>query len=105
MTESYQGVGPDFLPYEYAQNLAQFCKENDIPLIFDEVQSGFGRTGKMFTYEHYDIVPDLIACGKGISSSLTPFSSYRKKRYYGTVCTGFHDLHTFRKSYSRCCSY
>jgi 4-aminobutyrate aminotransferase-like enzyme len=36
----------------------------------DEVQSGFGRTGKMFCYEHYGIRPDLIACGKGISSSL-----------------------------------
>jgi len=70
MTESYQGVGPDFLPYEYARQLQQFCKEHDIPLIADEVQAGFGRTGRMFTYEHYDWVPDLIACGKGISSSL-----------------------------------
>jgi 4-aminobutyrate aminotransferase/(S)-3-amino-2-methylpropionate transaminase len=70
MSESYQGVGPDFFPYDYAQALARFCGVNDIPLIADEVQSGFGRTGKMFAYEHYDIVPDLIACGKGISSSL-----------------------------------
>jgi 4-aminobutyrate aminotransferase-like enzyme len=70
MTESYQGVGPDFLPLEYAQKLEEFCKENDIVSIFDEVQAGFGRTGKMFTYEHYGIKPDLIACGKGISSSL-----------------------------------
>jgi 4-aminobutyrate aminotransferase / (S)-3-amino-2-methylpropionate transaminase / 5-aminovalerate transaminase len=70
MSESYQGVGPDFFPYEYARSLARFCRKNDIPLIADEVQSGFGRTGKMFAYEHYDIVPDLIACGKGISSSL-----------------------------------
>jgi 4-aminobutyrate aminotransferase-like enzyme len=36
----------------------------------DEVQAGFGRTGKWFAFEHYGIVPDLIACGKGISSSL-----------------------------------
>jgi len=70
MTESYQGVGPDFLPVEYAQKLEAFCKENDIITIYDEVQSGFGRTGKMFCYEHYGIKPDLIACGKGISSSL-----------------------------------
>lgn len=70
MTESYQGVGPDFLPVEYAQKLEEFCRENDIITIFDEVQSGFGRTGKMFCYEHYGIRPDLIACGKGISSSL-----------------------------------
>jgi 4-aminobutyrate aminotransferase-like enzyme len=36
----------------------------------DEVQAGFGRTGKMFCFEHYGIKPDLIACGKGITSSL-----------------------------------
>jgi 4-aminobutyrate aminotransferase/(S)-3-amino-2-methylpropionate transaminase len=70
MTESYQGVGPDFLPVDYAKKLEAFCLENDIVTIFDEVQSGFGRTGKMFCYEHYGIKPDLIACGKGISSSL-----------------------------------
>jgi 4-aminobutyrate aminotransferase/(S)-3-amino-2-methylpropionate transaminase len=70
MTESYQGVGPDFLPVEYAKKLEAFCLENDIVTIFDEVQAGFGRTGKMFCYEHYGIRPDLIACGKGISSSL-----------------------------------
>jgi 4-aminobutyrate aminotransferase/(S)-3-amino-2-methylpropionate transaminase len=70
MTESYQGVGPDFLPVEYARKLEAFCRENDIVTIFDEVQSGFGRTGKMFCYEHYGVRPDLICCGKGISSSL-----------------------------------
>jgi len=70
MSESYQGVGPDFMPKEYAKKLEAFCKENDIVLIMDEVQAGFGRTGKMFCYELYDIQPDLVACGKGISSSL-----------------------------------
>jgi 4-aminobutyrate aminotransferase / (S)-3-amino-2-methylpropionate transaminase / 5-aminovalerate transaminase len=70
ITESYQGIGPDFLPVEYAKKLETFCLENDIVSIYDEVQSGFGRTGKMFCYEHYGIKPDLIACGKGISSSL-----------------------------------
>jgi 4-aminobutyrate aminotransferase-like enzyme len=70
VTESYQGVGPDFLPYEYAQKLQTLCREHDIVTIFDEVQAGFGRTGRMFTYEHYEIKPDLIVCGKGISSSL-----------------------------------
>jgi 4-aminobutyrate aminotransferase/(S)-3-amino-2-methylpropionate transaminase len=70
MTESYQGVGPDFLPVEYAKKLEEFCHENDIVTIFDEVQAGFGRTGRMFCYEHYGIKPDLIACGKGITSSL-----------------------------------
>jgi len=70
ITESYQGGGPDFLPLEYAKKLEVFCHEHDIVMIFDEVQSGFGRTGKMFTFEHYGVTPDLIACGKGISSTL-----------------------------------
>jgi len=68
--EPFQGVGPFFMPVEYAQQLEAFCREHDILIICDEVQSGFGRSGKWFTFEHYGITPDLIACGKGISSSL-----------------------------------
>ncbi len=79
MTESYQGVGPDFLPVEYAKKLEEFCRIHDIVTIFDEVQAGFGRTGKMFCYEHYGVKPDLIACGKGISSSL-PISAVIGRR-------------------------
>lgn len=70
MSESFQGVGPDFMPKEYAQKLEKFCREYDIVFIMDEVQAGFGRSGKMFSFQHYDVTPDLIACGKGISSSL-----------------------------------
>ncbi len=70
ITESYQGVGPDFLPDEYALKLESFCRKNDIVLTMDEVQAGFGRTGKMFAYQHYNITPDLVSCGKGITSSL-----------------------------------
>jgi 4-aminobutyrate aminotransferase-like enzyme len=70
MTETYQGIGPDFLPVEYAKKLEAFCREHDIVLTMDEVQAGFGRTGRMFGFEHYGVKPDLIACGKGISSSL-----------------------------------
>ena len=70
ITESYQGGGPDFLPLEYARRMEAWCRENDVVLIADEVQSGFGRTGTWFAYESYGITPDLVACGKGISSSL-----------------------------------
>lgn len=70
ITESFQGVGPDFLPDEYAQALCAYAAEHDIVTIFDEVQSGFGRTGRMFAFEHYGVTPDLITCGKGITSSL-----------------------------------
>ncbi len=70
LSESYLGIGPDFFPVEYAQELRRWCDRHAALLAFDEVQSGFGRTGKMFTFEHYGVVPDLIACGKGISGSL-----------------------------------
>jgi len=70
MFETYQGVGPDFAPVEYIRQLAAWCKTNDALLIFDEVQAGFGRTGKFWAFEHYGVTPDVICCGKGISSSL-----------------------------------
>jgi 4-aminobutyrate aminotransferase-like enzyme len=70
MMETYQGVGPDFAPVEYVRQMADWCRKNDVVLIFDEVQAGFGRTGKFWAFEHYGVTPDLICCGKGISSSL-----------------------------------
>ncbi len=70
LLETYQGVGPDFAPVDYIQRLAEWCKTNQALLVFDEVQSGFGRTGKFWAFEHYGVNPDLICCGKGISSSL-----------------------------------
>jgi len=88
MSESYQGVGPDFLPKDYAKKLEAFCKENDIVLIMDEVQAGFGRAGKMFCYELYDIKPDLIACGKGISSSLPLSAVIGRKDIMGLYAPG-----------------
>jgi len=70
MIESYQGGWVQLLPKGYAKRLRAFCDEYDIILIFDEVQSGIGRTGRFFAFEHYDVIPDLVCCGKGLSSSL-----------------------------------
>ena len=70
MSESYQGAGTEFMPIDYAKKLEAFCRNYDIVLTMDEVQAGFGRSGKFWSYDHYGIAPDLIACGKGISSSL-----------------------------------
>lgn len=88
MTESFQGVGPDFLPLEYAQKLQDFCHKYDIVMIFDEVQAGFGRSGKMFTFQHYGVTPDLIACGKGISSSLAISAVIGRKDIMGLYGPG-----------------
>ena len=70
MMESYQGGGASFAPKDYVRELRNWCAENGALLVFDEVQSGFGRTGRLFAFEHYGVVPDIICCGKGISSSL-----------------------------------
>lgn len=70
MIETYQGGGASFAPPKYIQSLADWCKQYESLLIFDEVQAGFGRTGKMFGFEHYEVVPDLVCLGKGISGSL-----------------------------------
>lgn len=70
IVEPYQGWSAEFLPKKYAQKLRDWCNKNGILLIIDEIQSGFGRTGKLFAFEHFDIIPDIITCAKGISSSL-----------------------------------
>jgi 4-aminobutyrate aminotransferase len=71
IVEAYQGgAGSIIPPKEWMQGLAAWCKENDIVFIVDEVQASFGRTGKMFCFEHYDIQPNLLCLGKGISSSV-----------------------------------
>jgi len=70
MGETYQGCNATLMPAEYAQRLRAWCDRHDALLIFDEVQAGFGRTGKPFGFLHMGIVPDLVACGKGISGGI-----------------------------------
>ena len=52
------------------QALNQLCKERNILLIIDEVQTGVGRTGKMWAYEHFDIQPDLVATAKALAGGI-----------------------------------
>ena len=66
--ETFQGWGAVFYPISYVKAAEKFCRENDIILTFDEMQAGFARTGKAFGYEHYDVIPDLICCGKGMGN-------------------------------------
>lgn len=63
--EPIQGEGGDnHFRKEFFQQLRQICDKNEILLIFDEVQTGLGITGKMWAYQHYDIIPDVLAFGK-----------------------------------------
>ncbi len=57
-------------PKRYVQELYKICKENGILFIVDEIQQGFCRTGKWFSYEYFDIEPDLIVCGKSVGGGL-----------------------------------
>jgi len=66
--ETFQGWGAIFYPKDYVKAAEEFCKKNDIVLTFDEMQAGFARTGKAFGYQHYDVTPDLICCGKGMGN-------------------------------------
>ncbi len=70
MLEAFQGWGAFFYPKNYIRNLVNFAKKNNIFIAIDEMQSGFGRTGKKFGYEHYSFVPDIVCCGKAMGSGL-----------------------------------
>ncbi len=70
IVETYQGGGASFGPPEYFQKMRAWCDQWGALLTFDEVQAAFGRCGRMWGFEHYGVVPDLMCLGKGISSSL-----------------------------------
>src|SRR5690606_28473843 len=63
------GVGGINLPTEeMMQTLKKLCSENDVILIMDEVQSGYGRSGKFFAHQEFNIQPDLITVAKGMGN-------------------------------------
>ena len=68
MLETFQGWGAIFYPKAFVQAIEDICKKYNILLTFDEMQSGFARTGRKFGYEHYHVKADLLCCGKGIAS-------------------------------------
>ena len=71
MVELIQGEGGvNPLDKEFVQQLADYCKENDLLLIIDEVQTGVGRTGTLYCYEQFGIKPDIVSSAKGIGGGL-----------------------------------
>ena len=70
IVETMQGWAMTPFPISYMRRLRQWADEHEVLLVFDEMQTGFGRTGKWFGYEHYNVRPDMLCLGKGISSSL-----------------------------------
>ena len=71
LIESVLGEGGYVVPPDsFMKGLREICDKHGILLIFDEVQSGFGRTGKWFALEHFGVVPDIITAAKGIASGM-----------------------------------
>ncbi len=71
MIELVQGEGGvNALPYDFVQKVYGLCKDKDILLIVDEVQTGNGRTGKLYAFEHFDILPDVVTTAKGLGGGL-----------------------------------
>jgi 4-aminobutyrate aminotransferase len=70
--EPVQGEGGFYIaPPELLRGLRKVCDEHGILLIFDEVQTGFGRTGKLFATEHYDVLPDIMTMAKSMAGGMT----------------------------------
>lgn len=76
LVEPLQGEGGIIVPPEgYLKEVKQVCEDNNVLLMLDEIQSGFGRTGKMFCYEHDGIEPDALIVGKSLSNGFYPVSA------------------------------
>ncbi len=71
LMEPIQGEGGVRCPENgYLEKVRQLCDKNNVLLIFDEIQTGMGRTGKLFAYEHFDLVPDIMTLAKALGNGL-----------------------------------
>ena len=76
LVEPIQGEAGVIIPPEgYLREVAKICRERNVLLIADEIQSGLGRTGKLFAYMHDGIVPDVVIVGKALSGGFYPVSA------------------------------
>jgi len=89
-------------PEEYLPTLREFCDRHNVLLIFDEIINGAGRTGHLFAAETFDVVPDLLCLGKGISGGYAPLSALLCRQHIADAfwgdpaCNpGFVEGHTF----------
>lgn len=80
LMESVTGTNGIIIPPEgYMRGVRDLCDKYGILMIADEVMSGFGRTGKWFAVEHWDVVPDIITMAKGLTSAYTPLGAVAMK--------------------------
>ncbi len=91
LIEPIQGEGGYLVPPDgFLAGLRALCDRHGILLIFDEVQSGIGRTGKMFACQHFDVVPDIMSLAKGLGSGLPIGMVVAKKTIMSKWARGAH---------------
>ena len=85
MLEPIQGEGGVIIPPEgYLKKVAEICKKNNVLFIADEIQTGLGRTGKLFACDHENVKPDVMIIGKALSAGSIRFRlSYRMQAFWG----------------------
>ncbi len=76
LAEPIQGEGGVIIPDDgYLKGLRKLADDNNILLVFDEIQTGLGRTGKMFAFQHEGVRPDVLCVGKALSGGISPISA------------------------------
>ncbi|MBI5408840.1 MAG: acetylornithine transaminase [Nitrospirae bacterium] len=91
MLEPIQGEGGIKMPSEdYLKNVREICNENKLLLIFDEIQTGMGRTGKLFAYEHFNIEPDIMTLAKGLGGGFPIGALLAKESVASSFQPGTH---------------
>ena len=91
MVELVQGEGGVLpLDYEYVQALKKLCEERDWLLLTDEVQTGVGRTGKLFAFQQYDILPDVCSFAKGIAGGMPMSGIMANEKCRAVLTPGTH---------------
>lgn len=91
MVEPIQGEGGVRIPdKDYLKGLRDICDERNLLLILDEVQTGMGRTGKLFAYEHFGIEPDIITLAKALAGGIAIGATLSKERFAKAFVPGSH---------------
>ncbi len=86
ITEPYLGGGGSYHPPKaYLQTLEAWCREHDVVFILDEVQSNFGRTGRMFAFDTYGIEPDIVVLGKGLGNGVPVAAAVGRADIFGAM--------------------
>lgn len=96
IVEAIQGEGGSIVPHDlFIPKVREICDKYDVLLIVDEIQAGFCRTGKMFSFQHTDVLPDIVTMSKALGGLGFPISGLAFKQELDTWPSGKH-IGTFR---------